>query len=279
MAAEHSANADPSALPHFDNPPLAETVLGAQFKPSPELINSVLALYWGGLGSEWQQVQEVSPLELQHERFGDQQGWARLGEVRISVSQELALRLRINNAKNSRMIQVQNGRFHYNWRQTEGETYPKFPAINAEFEKSLRGFESFISGRGIPRLQYDQWEVTYVDIIRQGTVWTEPSDWPRMFSGLPLPKVQSLSPEMFSYGLTFEIEPHLGRLHLKIAHGFLGKPAENVRVIRLELTARGPVSTSLSVSAGLDLGRSCIVRTFDAITSAECHRHWRKRGQ
>ena len=73
---------------------------------------------------------------------------------------------------------------------------------------------------------------------------------------------------------SFEIEPAVGRLHVKAQSGKWGRDPKDT--LLLDLTCRGPlVDGSLdSVRAGLDVGYDKAVDTFLRITPTELQERW-----
>src|SRR3989338_374220 len=108
MHSKHLQILDSKSIHSFDHPPLIESVLGVQFKQLPKLTNPTLAIFWSTLRHEWPNVSEVSPIELQYERFGDERSWSPLSSSNLLLTQDPATRLRITNPQLNRMIQVQN---------------------------------------------------------------------------------------------------------------------------------------------------------------------------
>jgi len=69
------------------------------------------------------------------------------------------------------------------------------------------------------------------------------------------------------------LEKNLGRLHIEFRHS---KSQEGLEVIRLQLTARGPINEEQSLDRGFTLGHEAIVRTFTAMTSEVAHTYWKR---
>jgi len=262
--------------PKFRSPPVVETVLGVQFPPLPKLGNWHLGAYWELLGkNDWPFVEEAGPIRAQYERFGD----ARQHDLQISFGfgEAPTQRLRIRNKAQDRMIQVQNGRFHYNWLKRE-QTYPSYDAILPEFKDALQRFIGFLDQNEVGQPGFDQWEITYVNHIPQGTLWQSPDDWHQIFDALLAANTGNRAKLQFE-GCTgvwrFEIPEKRGRLHVEINQGIQGDE-QKVPIIRLKLTARGAVAEKdgMGYVDGLNLGHETIVKTFEAITSEKCHREW-----
>jgi len=174
------------------------------------------------------------------------------------------------------MIQLQNGRFHYNWMRVN-EVYPHYSAVYAEFDSQWAKFRDFIAAQKVGDVEVDQWEVTYVNHIPKGTVWSTPRDWSKLFRGLSLVEATEPGPvETLAIQTAFQLPGKTGRLHWKLQSALLtdAKPGVTREVLRLELTARGPVSEKIDLKAGLDLGHDAIIDTFVATTSDEAKKVW-----
>lgn len=262
----------------FEAPPVTETVLGVQFKALPKLTNSLLSVFWNSLGADWGNAEDAPPVELQFERFDAEQEWAQLGSVNLSLTPIWKNRLKITNARQDRMIQIQNGRFHYNWLKRDGD-YPRYGTVRSEFDALFKAFAVFVEAKSLGKIEPDQWEVTYVNQIPKGTAWNSSADWANLFRfarAEPLDGA-ALQSETFSARLAFEIKPKKGRLHAQIQHGLIKQESEKKEVVRVELTARGPVAAGEGFGDGLNLGRKTIVETFYQMTSKDAHKFWREK--
>jgi uncharacterized protein (TIGR04255 family) len=263
-----------SAINHihiFKSPPLIETVLGVQFKNVPKLNNALLYGFWSSLKPEWPNVEEAPLLPPIYEKFDNTQWLAAMVNVQIQLM-PMAHRLRIFDSNRSRMIQVQNGRFHYNWIATAGEKYPSYSVVRPEFDKLYKRFKEYLSENGIENLEEDQWEVTYISHIPKATLWNDIVDVQKIFPGLPALKTDEVKLDNFFTRFDLEIKPQQGRLHVQINNANDQKSSE---VIRVDFTARGPVaSAGLDLDKGLNLGRKVSVETFFKLTSSEAHTYW-----
>ena len=65
-------------LPHYDKPPVIETVLGVQFDRLSALTNAHLGAFWKTLNpqQEWPNVEDAPLLPNKVERFTDAARWA-----------------------------------------------------------------------------------------------------------------------------------------------------------------------------------------------------------
>jgi uncharacterized protein (TIGR04255 family) len=259
----------------FKRPPVVETVLGVQFARTAKLGHSDLAEFWKHLGPPWPTVDFAPEAEEQFETFGDAVVW---GGAKLRLMAAPRMRLQIRNPANNRMIQVQNGRFLYNWLGGEAQEYPGYSKMRPEFDELFQALVDFLGSKGYGPVQPNQWEVTYVNHIPKGTVWNDPSDWGDLLPPLlGCPKgLGNLSLEGLAGNCSwrFEIAPERGRLHVEIQHARLGSPAGKEALV-IKLTARGPVSNGgMSIDEGLNLGHEIIVTTFRDITSDKAHEYW-----
>src|SRR5262245_55135596 len=109
-----SVSTDKPPLPDYISPPVVETVLGVQFARLPGFTNAHLGAFWKSLdATEWPTVSDAPPLQPQFERFSEAAKWAR--GLQLQLTPIPAGRVQIKNRAGDRMIQVQNGRLHFNW--------------------------------------------------------------------------------------------------------------------------------------------------------------------
>jgi uncharacterized protein (TIGR04255 family) len=275
-------NPGPCALPDYDRPPLVETVVGVQFDEIRSLSTAHLAAFWATLDQQaWPTATDAAPLTPQSERFDELSGWAELVEVRVA-QQYPGCRVQIKHRNGDRMIQLQKGRFHLNWLGQAGATYPRYEHVRKEFSDHWAMFLHFVSTKDPHAVRPNQWEVTYVNQIPRGTVWTTPRDFVffRPLGEIPCLPLEIQS-ESFGGEWHFVIGPQRGRLHVAWQHGRKeneGPQDPSQEFILLTFTARGPVASQDDPTAalleGLDLGRESIVRSFQQLMSDSANQHW-----
>lgn len=262
-------------LPSFDKPPVVETALSVQFDPIPGLTNGHLGAFWKSLGPDWPHVEDAPPIRDVFERFGEGRRWSppTLG---LRLQAEPQLRLRIRNQDKTRLIQIQNTRLVHNWIKQPQEEYPRHEQIRNGFESVLHRFKSFLGDERLNEPRSNQWEVTYVNQMEQGPLWSNPSDWKNIFRETQFAtSIEGLTqPEGFQANRVFEILPQRGRLHIVIESGHRNAK-DRADAIIMKLTARGPLS-NVSLLDNLDLGREVIVRMFSDLTTENAHAYWER---
>jgi len=272
--------ADNSSLPDYQSPPVVETILGVQFNRLSGFTNAHLGAFWKTLDlREWPATADAPPLQLHFERFSESAKWAKVDEA-ITLTPDVMSRLQIKNRDADRLMQLQNGRLHFNWLGGSEGRYPRYQSVRDGFSEALQQFGEFVKSEQLGEIEPNQWEVTYLNNIQKGDLWNAPSDW-NFFSPLArMPSIEGVSrAESFSGGWHFTIPEKRGRLHIEWKHAI--RPASEVQeVIVLAFTARGPIlagenrSKFKGILDGLDLGRETIVRTFAALMSDEANQHW-----
>jgi uncharacterized protein (TIGR04255 family) len=281
---------NPKTLPSFERPPVIETVLGVQFERLPQFRNAHLGLFWSFVRDnwssdsvsdiDWAHVRDAPPIEPAYEQFASRRDWTAIGRgLRIGFTQDPATRILVRNEDKDRQIQLQNGRLHYNWLGHSGGAYPRFSAVMPEFAHTLKLLERFVDQHGLGAIKPDQWEVTYVNHIQLGTVWSKPSDWTELFRGMAGIPADTPGIRLESFGSEwhYEIPERRGRLHVQLARRE-SEDREEADFLRMTLTARGPTGgVGLTLDGGLDLGHETIVQAFADMTSDKAHRYWGRR--
>jgi uncharacterized protein (TIGR04255 family) len=263
-------------LPEYDKPPVTEVVLGVQFRELEGLRTAHTGLYWQTIRKDYPQILDQVPLSPVLELFdepvppGPSVRFAPLPPLR---------RCWFLDASGNRLVQVQPERFLHNWRKVTGsEEYPRYSSIGKEFERLWRGFLDFVKTEKIGDVVPNQWEMTYVNHIYQGEDWETLADLPKLFacwSGSTSSGYLEV-PETTDVRLSFVFPKEHGRLHARWNVRF--QPAENRKLLRLEMTARGKLDSAEpeDLLRCLDMGHRWIVLGFTDLTTDTAHKLWRR---
>jgi uncharacterized protein (TIGR04255 family) len=262
-----------TTAPVFEHPPVIEAVLGVQFAQLKGLSSAHVGWFWKKyLDCKWQKVADAVSLPDEFERFEP----TFPGPMRIKVEPlRLPARLQISWASDGRMIQIQSTRFHYNWNRIGGE-YPRYRSVREEFDRYFETFCRFIAEMKLGEVVPNQWELTYIDSIPQGTLWSTPADWhdvlPGLFSSRALPGTAEL--ESFGGEWHYQLPPRRGRLHVSVQLARVGD--DPTPVLLMQTTSRGPIGNEgvATLEEGLELGHRAAVETFIGLTSEKAHRAW-----
>jgi uncharacterized protein (TIGR04255 family) len=264
----------PDPLPKFNKPPVVETVLSAQFAPLPKFRTAYAGCFWKSkLDAHWNSVEETARLDDQFEKFGEERKWGPMGGIRFVTGME-SQRTQIARSDNTRMIQIQDTRFIYNWKKGENG-YPSYEVTRSEFEQWYAEFKESVGSLGLGEVSENQWEVTYINHLNKTQLWNTPRDWPLIFPWFNFPQ-SSFEPDSTVSRWALDLPENRGRLHVHFA---LARIAPNgPDAIVLELTARGPVSSKpgFGLIDGFEIGHEAIVRSFTAMTSKLAHDSWER---
>jgi uncharacterized protein (TIGR04255 family) len=267
-----NANQPPSIV-DFHAPPVVEVVFGVQFEPLPAMRGAHLGLFWQRVRDAFPEARDAPPLPAVLERVGP---GADVAALQAAFGMMTAVPRAIFLDRNGKeLLQVQNGRFHHNWKRLHGgDQYQRYAAIRPAFIKTWDEFRRFLTDEKLGPLRPIQYEMSYVNHVPEGELW----DGARGLSGL----LPWFAPRNSVVGNSFEPEFALhspypvcrGRFHVT---GRIGvRPSDEVRVLVLELVVRGAPDRDddADLMTWMDNARACIVRSFLELTSDNARQHW-----
>ena len=263
-------------LPDFDNPPVVETVLSAQFERLPAMRSVHFGLFW-------QRVRDRFPSTEDHPTLAPivEPATPPLVELRFEVQETLLLpRLWLLNSAGTEMMQIQNDRFIKNWRKgDENEEYPRYAkTIKPAFERDFREFLAFLADENLGAAKVNQCEVTYVNHIVAGEGWSNWEEIDKVFTFRMLPPAVPYpgQAEDISFRARFPIvgptKEWIGRLHVDVQPAI--RRSDNKPIYAMNLTARGIFG---QVYDFFDIGHRLVVKSFEHLTTERMHRIWRKK--
>jgi uncharacterized protein (TIGR04255 family) len=275
-----------SDTPTFTNPPLVEVVLGVQFDPIPSLDLFKLCAFIEAQGQQWPIRGTAPALDQIRITSGDEIVW-RVGQSMQLVGgiPDVRLQCQVEDGAGP-LLQLQNGWFCFNWRFGEGYPYPRFSKVSAGFWKHYEQFDAFLKSAGIGPVVPSLWEVTYVNHIRAGPLWSTAGDVGRVLPGYFPTKATPAtgsSPELAdaSVSYTFGAGQKAGRLKVQVSTRKEVIPAKPLvgpaDLILMSLVARGPIVKEDGPNGlveGLNMGHNVVVESFVRGTSTEAHLAW-----
>ena len=80
----------------------------------------------------------------------------------------------------------------FNWRRRGQSQYPGFLALKEQFDKHYQTFEEFLQS-DVEGNEPDisRTELTYIDVIPRGSIWSEPKDIDKVFPSFSVPFLNS----------------------------------------------------------------------------------------
>jgi len=266
-----------SALPDYDNPPVNEVVFGIQFNKLENLKAPHTGILWEKLGRNvYPECEERPPIAPTIESFGDTP--PQLPSITIEGFIPPLPRLFFLNSNKNHLVQIQQDRFHQNWRKLKAEDkYPRYVKLYPKFIKSWDLFNSFVNELKLGTLEPNQYELTYVNHIRRGEGWANLSDIENVFPEFQCKTGDRFLPEQenISWRKVYRLPNDAGRLHVSLRLAVSRETKD--RIMILDLTARG--FTTNKIDTWFDMAHEWIVKGFSDLTSQSIQRSVWKRKQ
>lgn len=250
----------------FDEPPLNEVALGRVFLPRPDFLVPYFGAFWELVKGEFPKVGHAPPI------------FEQSAESPLEVLDLPLPRVWLMSDDLTRLIQLQQNRFHYNWRRaTEDIRYPRFPAVQSDCIRLWERFEQFVSELTGQPLQLKYSELTYVNLIDM-----EPSESP--FAAAERVLLDSAwtdtsrflpRPSGFSHSYSFDVPDGLGALNVSTVSV---SKRDGGKALKLELTVRSGQQESMSFEEWSSKAHDFLVAAFKDLTAPRMHEVWKFRG-
>lgn len=250
----------------FDEPPIREVALGRTFLSRPDFLIPYFGVFWARIRDRYPTAQHAQPI------------------IDPSTVDEAAFSPRILfvTSDSRSLVQLQQNRFHYNWRQTDVPVeYVRFPAIKNECASLWREFDAFVlemTGRPLQPLKAELTYTNFVDATDGATSFNlaelalHDSCWSEHGRFLKAPKA-------FSHNYVFDLPDGKSSLQASVtAVHRKGANNEKVEALKIELTVRGPCGSEDSFEEWSDGAHDFLVNAFKDLTTPEMHRRWKLRG-
>jgi len=221
--------------PSFKNPPVIEVICGIQFQTLALMQAPHLGLFWQQVRRKFPRTHSVPPIGNPVDLSGNQPV-----EVVLQLGGVALPRVWFLTSDESALIQVQQDRFLYNWKQVAPHRpYPRYPAVVNEFRTLFQRFVAFTKKNELGEIVPTQLELTYVNHIPPEHGWSSLSEVGQFFPDflwrgdaryLPVP-------EALNWKTQF-IMSEEGRLHASLQSARRRDDPQK-ELLRFDLTARG----------------------------------------
>ena len=260
--------------PIFASPPVVKTQLAVQFDAIAKFRAAHIGVFWRDcLGSGWRPVAETEPQPTQVETFETLELNPTPADDLNSAGVFAVQAVFRNNDKDTVLIQPNRLTVRCQ-RQGGGRTYAEVRELFDPILAKLGELSQVISGRA---LRPDLWELSYLNVIPQGELWTSPGDWPGVLPGLFTagPVVPDATYSTFSGDWYFELPDRAGRLRLTASKSVSNRTGK--LALLFGIRASGPLASEgpRDWRGGLDLGHEFAVRAFTSLTSEKAKQAWR----
>lgn len=252
----------------FDKPPINEVVIGKVFKPRADLTVPMFGRFWDLIEDNFPKTQHAAPLI----ESGDSLEQNFMG---------MLPRVWFVGDDPSRLIQLQQDRLYYNWRQLAGvdSPYVRFDSIFIEYQRYSEAFATFIlSSLGSP-IEPTRLDLTYVNVFRRGREWQDFSDLGSVIRGLDVlsntEKLGKASAGSFQIDLRPNNMP--GRLLIRLASGL--DTTSGAQLIKMELVAACGAEELAGVEekAWYLQAHDAIIEAFCTLTTEKAQKIWMRR--
>jgi uncharacterized protein (TIGR04255 family) len=261
------ARASNGELADYKRPPVIEVVYGAKFAPPKAWKLPHIGLFWQRIIDEFPRCEQAFPIP---------------GTEFIDPSTGLPVpRVWLINAADDRLVQLQAGRFLFNWRRRpRAEPYPRYKTLSNRFFELFQEFRSFVAENQLGEIEISEYELTYINHVFEQEGWKFPDDIGRVMAHLSWNKerYQFLpQPSPINWQARFDFPEGPGALQAKFSPARHAQEGKDLLV--LELSARGrPAEGSLDNMKGwFSHAHRWIVRGFEDLTSDEAQKElWDK---
>lgn len=257
------------SLADYDHPPVVEVVYGVRFTPFGRWKLPHIGAFWERVAAKFPRCEHAPPI-----------GSTDIADIATGFPLP---RVWLINATEDRLVQLQSGRFLFNWRYREDiEPYPHYVTLSKEFFALFKQFREFLAEHDLGDVELLECELTYINHIREQEGWRFPDhlgrvveqvDWQdRLHQFLPRPS------EM-GWHARFPFQDQSGNLSIKVNPATRVTTTGERRLLVLEISARGlPAETPLEhMKDWFSHGHEWIVHGFEDLTSEESQRElWGK---
>jgi uncharacterized protein (TIGR04255 family) len=265
-------------LPSFRKPPVTEVVLAASFK-SLTLSIPDIGLLWEAFRSKFPIVEEHPPYEPPTEMF--EPGFSG-PPISFEISPTPPLpRIWMLSEDQTELLQLQRNWFACNWRKVEPEDkYGRWPSRWDSFKRSFGILESHVEDRALGVLRTQQCEVTYINHILPGRVWSNHGELFKIFRPVAAFRVPPATAEQVNFAASFVIPGDdgnpVGRLHLTVQPAL--RKQDSIPIFVMNLTARGaPEGQGIEgIKRFMERAHVWVVRGFTELTTPEIHEEWQR---
>lgn len=256
-----------SSLADYDRPPVIEVVYGVKFTPLKGWMLPHVGAFWQRVVDEFPRCEHAPPI-------GD------MAIIDPATGIPLPRVWLINDADN-RLIQLQPGRFLFNWRHREGTgPYPRYDTLSRTFFTLFRNFRDFVGNHELGDIEILEYELTYINHVFEEEGWKFPEQLGRVINQLEW-QVRNYRflpyPSTMSWQAQFPFHEQPGGLLVKVNPAT--RRTDDKQLLVIELSARGLPSEAPidQIERWYSHAREWIVRGFEDLTSDEAQKElWGK---
>lgn len=211
---------------HFENPPISELVIGVYFDPPLNKLRSEhVGLFWAENKTDFPNTEQVSPLINQKNAFGS---------FFSGDDSSLFPRFWLKSADEITLLQIQRNALLFNWRKKD-KGYLSYDALKKKFDEYYDKYVMFIKQTIDEEVSLAACEITYINIIEEGSYWNSLLDTQKVIPSFSIPNsgIKNVTPKGCHLTAVYSIEDDFD-LTVKISNG---TNKEEKKVLYYELRA------------------------------------------
>lgn len=249
----------------FDAPPLNEVALGRVFLPRQDFLVP-------HFGAFWQEVRDQFPGTSHAPQVAD-------GAQDLIAEDGVVLpRVWLLSEDSTQLVQLQQNRFYFNWRQTSATTeYIRFQRAMPECVRMWERFSRFVlsvTGQPLQPVRNEMTYTNYIDLDGAPTGFEIARQALKDHGWQGGDRVLA-PPSAINCTYQFEAPNSLGTLKASVVSAM--RTSSGLPTLKLELTLRGKASDEVSFESWLVGAHDYVVQAFVDLTTAEMHRRWKLR--
>ena len=156
-------------LADYARPPLIEVVFGVKFAPLKDWMIPHVGAFWHQVMGAFPRCEHAPPIG--DTDFVDAATGIPLPRVWLIASED------------DRLIQLQPGRFLFNWRhRKDSGSYPRYKMLSRTFFGLFRDFRSFVARQELGDTEVLEYELTYINHVLEQNGWKFPEQLGRVIN-------------------------------------------------------------------------------------------------
>lgn len=182
-------------------------------------------------------------------------------------------RVIFSSSDQATLLQVQDNRFHFNWRKVNEESsYPRFTLLFPQFKKWLEAYREFLRQKKLGEEKPSRFELTYVNHLDvSGDLSTALEKYVKLFNWSAVSPSFLSAPKSVTSAWQFEMPEGLGTMVANLAHV---KTLDNRELLVLALNCFGERVEMAQFDHWFDIAHRSIVFGFTDLTTDTGHKLW-----
>ncbi len=242
----------------FTKPPLIEVAFAIELEE--EQLSSV------HVGLYWQEIRDRFPDATDQEPFLENSNFS--GKM-------LPLRRTVFISSNStKIIQIQENFFSYNWKYKSEDEYPHFEKIFDDFLYEWNHFKGWWLATQKENLKLANYELTYVNLIDEELGWKNPNDHAKIFTFVGSNANTFLgSPDLHDIQLIFTLPDDDGQLAVQVDQRISESDEDISNILFFRLTTKSFDANKDCVN-WFNLAHEYTIQTFLNLTTKTIQKEW-----